>query len=211
MTPIFDDGFRVRLAELIAWRRDVRRFTNRPVPTGLIESLLDTAQLSPSVGNSQPWRWVQVATAAKRAEIHDIFAACNHTAQQAQPATRAPAYAALKLEGLAQAPLQYAVFCDQCTGQGHQLGRHSMAETLEYSTVAMITTFWLVARAAGVGVGWVSILDPVRVAAVLDVPAHWKLIAYLCVGWPEHEHLDPELERFGWQSRTDVGRKVEIR
>ncbi len=211
MTAIFDDGFRTRLAELIAWRRDVRRFTERPVPAALIESLLDTAQQSPSVGNSQPWRWVEVATAAKRAEIRDIFASSNRAALHAQPAARAPAYAALKLEGLAQAPLQYAVFCDQGTGQGHQLGRLSMPETLEYSTVTMITTFWLAARAAGLGVGWVSILDPVRIAAVLDVPAQWKFIAYLCVGWPENEHLDPELERFGWQPRTDFGRKIEIR
>jgi 5,6-dimethylbenzimidazole synthase len=211
MTPVFDDSFRARLTQLIAWRRDVRRFSDRPVPAALIESLLDTAQLSPSVGNSQPWRWVQIATPAKRDEIRAIFDACNSAARQAQPADRELAYAALKLEGLDRAPLHYAVFCDQTTAQGHQLGRHTMPETLEYSTVAMVTTFWLAARAAGLGVGWISILDPVRVAAALNVPPHWKLIAYLCVGWPEIEHLDPELERYGWQNRTDVGRKVETR
>jgi 5,6-dimethylbenzimidazole synthase len=211
MTPKFDDSFRAQLTQLIAWRRDVRRFSTRPVPAALIESLLDTAQLSPSVGNSQPWRWVQIASPAKRAEIRAIFAACNSTARQAQPADREPAYATLKLEGLDHAPLHYAVFCDQSTGQGHQLGRHTMPETLDYSTVAMVTTFWLAARAAGLGVGWISILDPAQVAAALDVPRHWKLIAYLCVGWPETEHLDPELERYGWQNRTDAGRKVETR
>jgi 5,6-dimethylbenzimidazole synthase len=211
MTPVFDDSFRAQLAQLIAWRRDVRRFSDRPVPVALIETLLDTAQLSPSVGNSQPWRWVQIATPGRRADIRAIFAACNTAARQAQPADRESAYAALKLEGLDRAPLHYAVFCDQTTGQGHQLGRNTMPETLEYSTVAMVTTFWLAARAAGLGVGWISILDPVRVAAALDVPSHWKLIAYLCVGWPETEHLDPELERYGWQSRTETGRKVETR
>jgi 5,6-dimethylbenzimidazole synthase len=211
MTPVFDERFRAQLTQLITWRRDVRRFSNRPVPVALIDSLLDAAQLSPSVGNSQPWRWVQINTQAKRAEIRTIFAACNSAAQQAQPADREPFYSALKLEGLDRAPLHYAVFCDQSTGQGHLLGRHTMPETLEYSTVAMVTTFWLAARAAGLGVGWVSILDPVQVTDALDVPRHWKLIAYLCVGWPETEHLDPELERYGWQSRTDVGRKVETR
>jgi 5,6-dimethylbenzimidazole synthase len=209
--PAFDNSFQLQLTQLIAWRRDVRRFSNRPVPAALIGSLLDTAQLSPSVGNSQPWRWLQIVTPAKRAEIRAIFAACNSAARQAQPADREPAYAALKLEGLDRAPLHYAVFCDQSTDQGHLLGRHTMPETLEYSTVAMVTTFWLAARAAGLGVGWVSILDPVLVAAALDVPSHWKLIAYLCVGWPETEHLDPELERYDWQTRTDVGRKVETR
>jgi 5,6-dimethylbenzimidazole synthase len=211
MMPVFDDKFRAQLTQLIAWRRDVRRFSDRAVPDALIESLLDTAHLSPSVGNSQPWRWVQIASPAKRAEIRAIFDACNEAARQAQPTDREPAYAALKLEGLDRAPLHYAVFCDEVTAQGHQLGRQTMPETLEYSTVAMVTTFWLAARAAGLGVGWISILDPLRVAAVVGVPPYWKLIAYLCVGWPETEHLDPELERYGWQSRTDAGRKVETR
>ena len=85
-----------------------------------------------------------------------------------------------------------------------------MPETQDYSTVAMITTFWLAARAAGLGVGWVSILDPELVTETLMVPASWKFVAYLCVGWPEEEHLDPELERFGWQARTEAGRQVKI-
>jgi 5,6-dimethylbenzimidazole synthase len=211
MIPEFDDTCRARLAELIAWRRDVRRFSDRPVPAALIDSLLDLAQLSPSVGNSQPWRWVQIETPTKRAEIQTIFAAANAAAGLAQPAGRAAAYAALKLEGLDRAPIQFAVFCDQSTEQGHGLGRHTMSKMLEYSTVAMVTTFWLAARAAGLGVGWLSILDPTQVAQALDAPPHWKLIAYLCVGWPETAHLDPELERYGWQSRTQAGRKVEIR
>ena len=100
MSPPFDDEFRSRLAALIAWRRDVRRFSERPVPAALVESLLDIAQLSPSVGNSQPWRWVQVASAAKRAEIRAIFTTCNDAARMAQSSERARAYASLKLEGL---------------------------------------------------------------------------------------------------------------
>jgi 5,6-dimethylbenzimidazole synthase len=211
MSVAFDDEFRSRLAALIAWRRDVRRFSDRPVPAALVESLLNVAQLSPSVGNSQPWRWVQVASAGARDQIRAIFGVCNAAACAAQDAGRTGAYAALKLEGLDRAPLQFAVFCDRSTDQGHGLGRHTMPEMLEYSTVAMVTTFWLAARAAGLGVGWVSILDPAQVAQVLAVPAAWKLIAYLCVGWPETEHLDPELERHGWQSRTEAGRKIEIR
>ena len=211
MSGAFDEAFRARLAALIAWRRDVRRFSDRPVPVALIESVLDVAQLSPSVGNSQPWRWVQVASQARRDEIRRIFAACNAVACSVQEARRAETYAELKLEGLDRAPLQFAVFCDPSTEQGFGLGRQTMPEMLEYSTVAMVTTFWLAARAAGLGVGWVSILDPAAVANALEVPAAWRLIAYLCVGWPETEHLDPELERYGWQSRTGAGRKIELR
>jgi 5,6-dimethylbenzimidazole synthase len=208
--PVFDDAFRERLTTLIAWRRDVRRFSDRPVPEALIETLLDIAQLSPSVGNSQPWRWVQVDSAAKRAEIRAIFTSCNDAARLAQPSERARAYASLKLEGLDRAPLQFAIFCDQATGQGCGLGRHTMPEMLEYSTVAMVSTFWLAARAADLGVGWISILDPQKVCRALDTPPQWKLVAYLCVGWPETNHLEPELERFGWQCRTSAGRQIEV-
>lgn len=208
--PTFDAAFRERLATLIAWRRDVRRFSDRSVPAVLIEKLLDLTQLAPSVGNSQPWRWVRVERQSERAEIKENFRACNARAQAAQADEHADAYATLKLEGMDRAPLQFAVFCDRRTTQGHGLGQHTMPETAEYSTVAMITTFWLAARAAGLGVGWVSILDPELVTETLMVPASWKFVAYLCVGWPEEEHLDPELERFGWQARGDVGRQVKI-
>ena len=211
MSPVFDAAFQAQLATLIAWRRDVRRFSERPVADWLIDQLLDIAQLSPSVGNSQPWRWMRVDSAARRADIRATFVACNEAARLAQPDERARKYASLKLEGMDRAPLQFAVFCDQTTEQGFRLGRDTMPEMLEYSTVAMVSTFWLAARAAGLGVGWVSILDPQAVARVLDAPGHWKLIAYLCVGWPETNHLDPELERHGWQCRTGVGRQVAVR
>jgi 5,6-dimethylbenzimidazole synthase len=211
MPPVFDDAFQAELATLIAWRRDVRRFSDRAVPDSLIERLLDVAQLSPSVGNSQPWRWMRVDSASRRADVRATFIACNEAARLEQPDERARKYASLKLEGLDRAPVQFAVFCDQTTEQGFRLGRRTMPEMLEYSTVAMVSTFWLAARAAGLGVGWVSILDPEHVACVLDAPPHWKLIAYLCVGWPESSHLDPELERHGWQCRTGAGRKVEVR
>jgi 5,6-dimethylbenzimidazole synthase len=208
--PSFDAAFQHRLETLIAWRRDVRRFSGRPIPPDLIEHLLDLAQLAPSVGNSQPWRWVQVESAEARADIRSSFLACNGQAMAAQSDERAQVYAALKLEGMDRAPLQFAIFCDLGTAQGHGLGRHTMPDMLEYSTVAMITTFWLAARAAGLGVGWVSILDPGQVAATLAVPETWRLVAYLCIGWPKEEHLDPELERFGWQARETAGRRVKI-
>jgi 5,6-dimethylbenzimidazole synthase len=210
LAPRFDDDFRAKLAALIAWRRDVRRFSSQPVPPSLIEDLLDTAQLSPSVGNSQPWRWVRIDSPAKRNAIQTNFVACNQAACDAQSDQRARKYAALKLEGLQHAPWQFAIFCDGATEQGFGLGCHTMPEMLEYSTVLMISTFWLAARAAGLGVGWVSILDPLEVSRLLDVPPSWKLIAYLCVGWPETKHLDPELERHGWQPRTTIGRHVKI-
>src|SRR5262249_30994660 len=106
-----------------------------------------------------------------------------------------------KREGSAQAPVQLAGCADETTPAGHGLGRQTMPETLRYSVVAAIQTLWLAARAEGLGVGWVSILDPAAVHRMLDLPPHWTFIAYLCIGWPEEEHDDPELERHGWEAR----------
>jgi 5,6-dimethylbenzimidazole synthase len=199
--PVFDGIFCEQLAKLFAWRRDVRRFRPDPVPTPLLETLVGTAALSPSVGNSQPWRFVSVETGAARDAVIANFKACNAAALESYEGERAALYARLKLSGLREAPVHLAVFCDHGTGTGYGLGRKTMPETLDYSTVAAIHTFWLCARAHGIGVGWVSILDPREVCRILNVPAAWKLIAYLCAGLPQEEHLDPELERQGWQGR----------
>jgi 5,6-dimethylbenzimidazole synthase len=200
--PRFDAAFRERFAELVRWRRDVRRFRRDPIPHALIEKLLTLASHAPSVGLSQPWRFVLVETDARRAAIRENFARANDTALNGYAGDRQARYARLKLEGLSQAPVHLAVCADEATGQGHGLGRQTMPETLRYSVVAAIQTLWLAARAEGLGVGWVSILDPDAARAALDLPEGWTFVAYLCIGWPEEEHDDPELERHGWEQRS---------
>jgi 5,6-dimethylbenzimidazole synthase len=197
----FDDTFRRHLRELFVWRRDVRRFRGDPLPDGAVERLIDTACLSPSVGLSQPWRFVTVDDAARRQAVIDDFKACNADALSCYSGERAARYATLKLSGLEQAPGHLAVFADKAGDIGHGLGRATMPETTEYSVVAAITAMWLAARAEGIGLGWVSILHPDRIHAILDVPDTWKFIAYLCIGYPEIECDRPELEQAKWEQR----------
>lgn len=206
--PLFDADFQTKLALLIAWRRDVRRFRTESVPQTLLDHLLDLVQLSPSVGNSQPWRIVAVANPARRAAIRANFERANAAALQTYSDERATLYARLKLAGLDHAPVHWAIFCDRATTQGEGLGRATMPEMLDASVSGMIATLWLAARAAGLGLGWVSILDPDAATTTLEVPSGWKFIAYLCIGWPEEEHIDPELVRHRWQSRSKAGRQV---
>lgn len=201
----FDAAFQQTLAELFAWRRDVRRFRTDPVPEALLRHCLDLASLSPSVGNSQPWRFVRVDDAGRRAGIIASFERCNADAAAAYEAERRDAYVRLKLAGLREAPVHLAVFCDESTETGHRLGRATMPEMLRYSVVAAVQTFWLAARAHGLGVGWVSILEPETVCEIVGVPCAWHLVAYLCVGFPVEEHVDPELVRHGWQPRLGIG------
>lgn len=60
--PHFTDDFRSGLVALLRWRRDVRRFEPTTLPEGTLERLLELACIAPSVGLSQPWRFV-VSTA----------------------------------------------------------------------------------------------------------------------------------------------------
>lgn len=202
--PVFDDGFQSKLAELLAWRRDVRHFRSSAVPPALVTHLLELAALAPSVGNSQPWRFVLVEDAARRQAVIANFERANKEALADYSGEQAKLYATLKLAGLKEAPVHLAVFCDEGTAQGHGLGRRTMPEMLDYSAVMAVYGFWLAARAHGLGVGWVSIFEPDALTRDLDVPGDWKLVAYLCVGWPEDEQATPELERRGWEHRRDV-------
>ena len=199
--PVFDADFRGRLLALFQWRRDVRHFRRDPVPLALLDALLETACLAPSVGLSQPWRFVTVEDAARRAAVRASFMRCNKEALESLSGDQAALYARLKLAGLDEAPCHLAVFAESDPQQGHGLGRKTMPQTTAYSAVMAVHTLWLAARAEGLGLGWVSILDPAAVTAALDVPESWVFIGYFCLGYPEEPHDAPELERAGWEYR----------
>jgi 5,6-dimethylbenzimidazole synthase len=182
--PDFDSAFRANLLDLFAWRRDVRRFRTEPLPQGMLERFIDIACLAPSVGLSQPWRFVIVGDAGRREAAIENFRACNADALADYSGDLSTRYAALKLAGLREAPCHLAVFADRSTAVGHGLGRRTMPEMADYSVVTAMFSIWLAARAEGVGMGWVSILDPVTICCILDIPPEWRLFGYFCLGYP---------------------------
>ena len=206
--PHFDRTFQDKLRSLFAWRRDVRRFRTDPLPEGALEALLDALRWAPSVGLSQPGRFVIVADPARRQAIVEMFKTCNAEALAAYTGDTATHYARLKLAGLEEAPCHLAVFADRDTPQGRDLGRRTMPEMAEYSTVTAIHTLWLLSRAEGIGMGWISILYPSRIARLLDVPDSWHFIGYFCLGFPLAESETPELEREAWDTRRPSGEFV---
>lgn len=212
MTPECDPDLAGQLDRLLRWRRDVRHFTARPVAEADMRDLLETAALAPSVGNAQPWRFVRVCSPGLRLALADHVDACVTDAarNQADP-DRRNLYSSLKLHGLREAPELLTVFCDEHPQAGHGLGIATMPEMLRYSTVLAIHTLWLAARARGIGLGWVSILDPETVSAMLDVPDGWSLIALLCIGYPAQASLTPELEERGWQKREPMAGRIFVR
>ena len=204
-TDPFPPDFRHSLAALVRLRRDVRHFRPDPVPEAILEEALNLAHLAPSVGFSQPWRFVLVEDAAKRAAVAASFERANAAALMATAEEDRALYARLKLEGLRDAPVQMAVFCDDATRTGRKLGARTMPETRAYSTVCAIHTLWLALRAHGVGMGWVSILEPEEVARICEAPEGWRFIAWLCIGWPREARSEtPELEHLGWEHRRPL-------
>lgn len=206
--PEFNIDFQDQLLQLFRWRRDVRHFRRDALPENLLNDLLEVAELAPSVGLSQPWRFVEVASDEARAAVLANYRRCNADALASYSGENARRYAGLKLAGLQEAPLQLAVFCDEGTLQGKGLGRRTMPEALRYSVVGAIQSMWLAARSRGIGLGWVSILEPTALTKELAVPEDWYLVAYLCIGYPEQDFQDPELQRRKWEKPTSLVDKV---
>lgn len=193
---------REALDDLLTWRRDIRHFRTDPIDVAVLDGLRARMDMSPSVGNARPWRVINVTSAPCRAAITDNFETCNKQAAENYTDDARRDYLALKLAGLREAPVHLAVFTDLAVAEGKGLGRQTMPEMLSYSTVMAIHTLWLAARAENIGLGWVSILDPVVVAGILDAPSDWSLTGYLCLGHPETTSDTPLLHRTGWQENT---------
>jgi 5,6-dimethylbenzimidazole synthase len=201
----FDVHERLGVYRAIRERRDVRRgFLPEPLPDDVLSRLLEAAHSAPSVGLMQPWRFILVRDLVVRRAIHKIFLDANQEAQAAYEGERQQNYAGMKLEGILEAPQNLCVVCDSQSSQGHRLGRHTMPETAVYSAVCAVQNLWLAARAEGIGVGWVSILEPNLLRSALKIPDEITPVAYLCLGYVDAFAGEPDLERFGWEKRTPL-------
>ncbi len=192
------------LQDILLWRRDVRHFLPDPVPVEVLDRLRKAMDFAPSVGNARPWRVLHVKSADRRDAVIRNFETANAQAAELYQDDQRAAYNALKLAGLRDAPVHLAIFTETEPEAGHGLGRQTMPEMLNYSTVAAIHTLWLAARAENLGVGWVSILDPDGIARTLDVPKNWHLTGYLCLGKAASDDDTPLLHRNAWQTNAET-------
>jgi len=186
-------------------RRDVRTgYLPQPIDDATLYRLLTAAHQAPSVGFMQPWRFIVVRNEGLRRAVHGIFQRANTDAAARYAGDQRKLYSRLKLEGLLEAPQHLCVLCDDESERGHYLGRNSMPETSVYSVVCAIQNLWLAARTEGIGVGWVSILDPLAIKELLRIPTGAQLIAYLCLGYVREFSDMPDLERDGWEQRAKL-------
>jgi 5,6-dimethylbenzimidazole synthase len=205
----FSEAEREALYQVMRSRRDIRHFLPHPVPDAVLRRILEMAHLAPSVGFMQPWNFLLISSREIRQQVKALFTEANarELARIENPGQRS-LYPALKLEGILEAPLNLAVTCDRRRDAPFVLGRALMPETDLFSTCLAIQNLWLAARAEGVGVGWVSILDKEAIEQLLRLPHGVALVAYLCVGYPTEFRPRPMLEEVGWKDRQPLGNMV---
>jgi len=199
----FDDAARDAVYRVLFSRRDVRSYRPDPVDDATLRRVLDAAHAAPSVGLSQPWSFVLVRDLERKKLVHAHFLEVNASAAREFEDDRAATYRALKLQGILDAPINILVSCDVAP-TAPVLGRHTMPETTTYSTCLAIQNLWLAARAEGLGVGWMSLMEPDVVAEIFGLPAGIRPIAYLTLGVPVDLPETPLLERVGWKRRAPL-------
>ncbi|GAB2844674.1 5,6-dimethylbenzimidazole synthase [Pseudoduganella ginsengisoli] len=205
----FSDAERAGLYRAIRERRDVRsQFLPAPVPPDVLARLLQAAHHAPSVGFMQPWDFIVIDSVDVRRQVHAIFQRENQKALDNYEGDQASLYKRLKLEGILESPLNLCITCDRSRGGPHVLGRNSIMEMDLFSVCLAVQNLWLAARAEGIGVGWVSILDQQELAATLQLPEHVYPVAYLCIGYVSEFLSKPELEAKGWRSRLPLPQLV---
>lgn len=204
-TAPFSEAERDAVYRAIHTRRDVRNeFLSDDVPRDVLMRILDAAHHAPSVGFMQPWNFILIRDAATRRVVHEAFQRAARAEEAELAPERRAHYRSLKLEGIITAPLNICVTCDRARHGATGLGRTQQPDTDILSTACAVQNLWLAARAEGVGVGWVSILQASDLQEILGVPPGVAIVAYLCVGYVDRAFPRPELEVRRWAARLPL-------
>lgn len=203
--PNFSESEKKSIYKVIESRRDVRSgFSSRDLDEETLQKILRAAHHAPSVGFMQPWNFILIKDIEIRQQIKENFLACRASEAEIFDDKRQQLYKGLKLEGILEAPLNICITCERDRGGETGLGRSKQESMDLYSTVCAIQNLWLAARAEGVGIGWVSILDKNHLKVLLDLPENVEVIAYLCAGYVDDFADEPELAKAGWQQRLEL-------
>ena len=187
------------LNDIIISRRDIRgnNFLSTKIKKKDIHKILDAGIHAPSVGFSQPWKFLVIQDDEVKQKVYENF---NQAYDKSKKYFKnRELYTKLKLEGIKETPINIAVFYKKTTKK--VLGQTSSKKMGEYSVVCAIQNMWLMARALNIGLGWVSIIDHKKVQKTLKVSSKYKLVGYLCVGYPKKFLDTPELETLKWEKK----------
>jgi nicotinate-nucleotide--dimethylbenzimidazole phosphoribosyltransferase len=206
----FESEAREAFYAAIHARRDIRRFRPDVVPLEVLDRILGAAHAAPSVGHSQPWRFIVVRDPQTR-DRAAVLADREWHRQAAHFDDRsARQMLDLQLHGIREAPVGIVVCCDRRTAPEGVLGRATYVDADLWSCACAIENLWLAARVEGVGVGWVTLFRPEELGALMGLPAGGETLGWLCLGWPDERPPEPGLERAGWSVRQPLSDVVRF-
>lgn len=200
----FDPESVTALMQIMASRRDIRRYRAEPVPEELVRHLLEAGHMAPSVGHSQPWRFIVVDDPAERDRA--AVMADRERLRQADLLTpeRREKLLDLQLEGIREAPMGIVVACDRRTPSSGVLGRNTFVDADMWSCACAIQNMWLAGRALGLGMGWVTLFQPGELAEMLGLPDGVETLGWMCLGWPDERPPEPGLQRRAWSKKLPL-------
>lgn len=204
----FDESDRDSFYMAVLGRRDVRRFRPDELESDVLMRVLSAAHAAPSVGHSQPWRFVVVRDAATRDRA--ALMADREWRRQAATLGDEPGRQMLDLQlhGIRDAPVGVVVCCDRRTAAQGVLGRATYVDADLWSCACAIENLWLAARVEGLGTGWVTLFEPDELAGLVGLPPGVETLGWLCLGWPDERPPAPGLERAGWSTRQPLSNVV---
>ena len=193
--------------KVIVERRDMRHFIPTPVAAETLQKILQAAHHAPSVGLMQPWRFIRISSDNIRKAIHQLVneerVATAHAIGEVDNSDRHAEFMRLKVEGIVECgEVIVAALCNQ--REQHIFGRRTLPEMDIASVSCAIQNMWLAARAEGLGMGWVSLFDPIKLGALLNMPADAKPIAVLCLGHVATFYKEPMLVEAGWATEKPL-------
>lgn len=181
---------------VIAERRDMRHFRSDAVDPEVIKQMLIAAHHAPSVGLMQPWRFLRVSDSSLRQQLYQLVDEERSLTAEAM-GERKNEFMKLKVEGILDcAEVIVAALPDD--REKYVFGRRTLPEMDLASLSCAIQNMWLVARAEGIGMGWVSMFDPKALAQLLKMPANSKPVAILCIGHVDEFYDRPMLVEENW-------------
>ena len=187
---------------VIKERRDMRHFTNEALEDGLLMRLLTVANQAPSVGLMQPWRFIRITDNTLKAAIKTLVETeRNITADLLNQ--RKNDFLKLKVEGISECAELIMVALPEGR-EKHLFGRRTMPDMDLASVACAIQNMWLAARAEGIGLGWVSLFDPIELANLLNMPEDSRPIALLCIGHVEQFYEKPMLIEQNWAKAAEI-------
>jgi len=187
---------------VIEQRRDMRHFTSEVVDEDMLERLLKAAHFAPSVGFMQPWRFIRITNKDLRLQLHQLVEEERIATAKAM-GEREDEFMKLKVEGLLDCAEVLVVSLMEDRDK-HIFGRRTLPEMDLASVSCAIQNMWLAARAEGLGLGWVSIFDPKKLAELLHIPPIGKPVAILCIGHVDAFYDKPMLEKENWAKRKQL-------